>query len=407
MEEKIMNRWIVVLGALMVQICLGALYIWSVFKVPLMQHFQWEALAVNKAFAINAMMGATVGLVAGRIQDKIGPRWVTTAGGILMALGMILTSRINTIPQLYISFGLICGLGLGFGYIAPLATCVKWFPDKKGLISGLAIAGFGLGAVIFGPLATYFKGVLGLMPTFAYLGIIYGVFIVGGAQLLRLPPPGYKPLGWEPLLTTSSGTGENDFKTSEILKTPQFYLLCISFFFGAAAGMMIIANAVPIATLQGLTGALATSAVIILSLFNAAGRIIWGAASDRLGRTTVLKILFLVCGVTMLSLKMLSGPGILIGIGLVGFCFGGFLTTYPAITADYFGTKYYGSNYSILFFCYGLGALSGPILYDWIKNPIPGQLSAVPMAVSGIACLVGMVLVFLLKPPAEKNEVRL
>lgn len=399
MAEKAANRWIVVLGALMIQICLGALYIWSVFKVPLIQQFGWEAASVSLAFSINVLVGAVSFVFAGRLQDVYGPRWVATTGGVLLALGMVLLSRINSITQLYITFGLIAGMGISFGYVCPLATCVKWFPDKKGFMTGLAVAGFGLGATLFTPIANYLKSTVGLMPTFAYLGITYGVFVVIGAQLLKVPPPGYRPAGWNPPVTVTGETMGTDFTTRGMLKTTQFYLMWVAYLFGTAAGLMIIANAMPIATVQGLTGALAASAVMIISLFNAAGRIIWGTISDRLGRTKVLKIIFLICGVTMLSLKMLTGIMILIGVALVGFCFGGFLAVYPSLTADYFGTKSYGANYGCIFLAYGTGAVAGPMLYDLIKSPVPGMLSSTPMVVSGVACLIGLVLMFILKPP--------
>jgi len=401
LSEKTVNRWLIVAGALLIQVCLGAVYIWSVFKAPLMKQFGWEAASTSFTFSITILVFAATTIFAGKIQDKIGPRWVATAGGLLYALGLILASKTTTIAWLYVTFGVIGGIGIGSGYVCPLATCVKWFPDKKGLITGLAVAGFGLGGMIFTPVANALKDSVGLLNSFAYLGVIYGVCVILGAQILQNPPAGYKPAGWNPPAPASGKTGAAaDFTTGEMVKTIQFYVIWISYLFGAAAGLMIIANALPIAKAQGLGEALAASAVMTVALFNAAGRIMWGVVSDKLGRTKTLMLIFLICGLTMLSLKLLTGTMILIGVSLVGFCFGGFLAVYPSLTADYYGTKSYGMNYGMIFLSYGVGAVAGPLLYDMMKSPVPGQLSATPLMISGILCLVGLALVFTLKAPS-------
>lgn len=405
MSDKTINRWFIVAGALLIQVCLGAVYIWSVFKAPLMAEFGWSAAATNFTFSLTILVFSATTIFAGKIQDKIGPRWVATAGGLLYAIGLILASQTSSsIAWMYISFGIIGGIGIGSGYVCPLATCVKWFPDKKGLITGLAVAGFGLGGMVFTPVANALMNSVGLMNAFIYLGIIYGICVIIGAQILQNPPEGYKPAGWNPPASASGKAGAtSDYTTGEMVKTPQFYLMWISFFFGSAAGLMIIANALPIAEAQGLSAALAASAVMIVALFNAAGRITWGVISDKLGRTKTLMIIFLICGVTMLCLKMLTGVAILVGVSLVGFCFGGFLAVYPSLTADYYGTKSYGMNYGMVFISYGFGAVAGPLLYDSI-SPVAGQLSATPLMLSGVLCLISLALVFLIKPPSLSSR---
>lgn len=405
MAEKTINRWIIVAGALLIQVCLGAVYIWSVFKLPLMEKFGWEAAATSFTFSLTILVFSATTIVAGKIQDKIGPRWVATAGGLLYALGLILASKVSSIGMLYVTFGIIGGIGIGAGYVCPLATCVKWFPDKKGLITGLAVAGFGLGGMVFAPVANALKDSVGLMESFAYLGVIYGVCVVLGAQLLQNPPAGYKPAGWNPPAPVSGKAAvATDYTTGEMVKTPQFYTMWVSYLFGSAAGLMVIANALPIAKAQGLSAALAASAVMIVALFNAAGRITWGVVSDKLGRTKTLMAIFLICGITMLCLKMLTGVMILVGVSVVGFCFGGFLAVYPSLTADYFGTKSYGMNYGMVFISYGFGAVAGPMLYDMMKSPVAGQLSATPLLISGILCLVGLALVFTLRAPSLSSR---
>ena len=401
MSEKVMNRWLVVVGALLIQVALGAVYIWSVFKAPLMKLFNWDAASTSLTYSITILMFAIGTIIFGKLQDKIGPKKVASLGGIMLAVGLLLASRTTSVVWLYISFGVIGGLGIGAGYVCPLATCVKWFPDKKGLITGLAVAGFGGGALVFTPIAKSFITNYGILNTFAYLGIIFGVCVVLGAQFLKNPPPGYKPAGWNPPAPVSGKATGLDFSTGEMLKTPAFYLIWVSYLFGAAAGLMIIANALPIAQAQGISEALAVSAVMIVSVFNSAGRLLWGTVSDKIGRIKTLMLIFVICGITMIGLKMLTGTLILVGVSLVGFCFGGFLALYPSLTADFFGTKFLGMNYGSVFMAYGIAGVGGPMLYDMMKSPVAGQLSAMPFIISGALCFVSLILILMAKPPVK------
>lgn len=396
-----MNRWLVVVGALLIQVALGAVYIWSVFKGPLMKQFKWDAVSTNLTLSITLLTFAVGTVVFGKLQDKIGPTKVATLGGILLVVGFLLASKTTSVGWLYLTYGVLGGAGIGAGYVCPLATCVKWFPDKKGLISGLAVAGFGAGGLVFAPVAKNLIAQVGILNTFAYLGVILGACVIIGAQLLKNPPPGYKPAGWNPPAPVAGKAAAEDFTTGEMVKTPQFFLIWVSYLFGAAAGLMIIGNASPIAQAQGLSVAAATSAVMALSVFNSVGRILWGMVSDKLGRTKTLMVLFVICGITMLGLKMLTGTSIIYGVCLIGLCFGGFLAVYPSLTADYFGTKNMGMNYGSVFMAYGIAGVGGPMLYDLMKSPVAGQLSATPLMISGILCFVSLVLMFLVKPPVK------
>jgi MFS transporter, OFA family, oxalate/formate antiporter len=396
-----MNRWLVVVGALLVQVALGSIYIWSVFKGPLMTKFKWDAASTNLTLSITLLVFAIGTVVFGKLQDKIGPTKVASLGGILLIVGLYLASKTTSVGWLYLSFGVLGGAGIGAGYVCPLATCVKWFPDKKGLISGLAVAGFGAGGLVFAPVAKNFIAQYGILDTFAYLGAILGVIVIIGAQFLKNPPPGYKPAGWNPPAPVAGKAAARDFATGEMVKTPQFYLIWVSYLFGAAAGLMIIGNASPIAQAQGVSVALATTGVMAISVCNSIGRILWGLTSDKLGRTKTLMVLFVISGITMLCLKFLTGFSILYGISLIGFCFGGFLAVYPSLTADFFGTKNMGMNYGSVFMAYGIAGVGGPMLYDLMKSTVPGQLSATPLMISGVLCFVGLVLMFLVKPPVK------
>jgi OFA family oxalate/formate antiporter-like MFS transporter len=397
-----MNRWLVVVGALLIQIALGAVYIWSVFKAPLMKLFKWDAASTSLTYSITILMFAIGTIIFGKLQDKIGPTKVASLGGIMLAAGLILSKYTTSVTWLYISFGVIGGLGIGAGYVCPLATCVKWFPDKKGLITGLAVAGFGGGALVFTPIAKSFITNYGILNTFMYLGIIFGICVIVGAQFLKNPPAGYKPAGWNPPAPAAGvKVARMDYSTGQMMGTAPFYLIWISYLFGAAAGLMIIANALPIAVAQGLSEALAVSAVMIVSVFNSLGRLLWGTVSDKLGRIKTLMLIFIICGITMICLKLLTGTLILVGVSLVGFCFGGFLAVYPSLTADYFGTKFLGMNYGTVFLAYGIAGVGGPMLYDMMKSPVAGQLSSTPFIISGVLCFVSLVLILMAKAPVK------
>lgn len=458
-EKKVMNRWWVIVGAIIIQISLGAVYIWSVFQTPLKAYFpSWSetdvtlpAQAVLAAFALAVIFG-------GRIQDKLGPRKVATAGGIILGLGLILARFAGGFESgaalywLIATFAVMGGIGIGAAYVCPIATCVKWFPDKRGLITGLAVAGFGAGAFFFAPLAKalisggaykLFNAALfelpkiGVFNTFMALGVIFLIAVVAGAQFLKNPPAGYVPAGWTPPQTKQNNTaGKIDYTPTEMLKTPVFWLLWITYFAGCAAGLQVIMKASPlwqsfnIGTMTppvsepdfNAISAAAAMGVSILAIFNSLGRILWGKASDVIGRKTTLAIMFALCGAIMLSLDMMrSYPLYLTGISIVGLCFGGYLALYPAVTADFFGTKHIGVNYGWLFSAYGAGGIAGPYLaaklmkvvkeVPYLAKDLSGSLVEKTFAVgnykpafiaAGIACIVAAVITTQLKPHKPK-----
>ena len=401
MEGKAGNRWIVVLGAVMIQLCLGAVYIWSLFNQPLIDKYGWDKAGVVMTFSITIFVFALSTIVAGRIQDKIGPRWVATAGGILLGLGMFLASKATTLTQMYLFYGVIGGAGIGAAYVCPLATCVKWFPDMRGLISGIAVAGFGMGGMLFKPIANSLLASVGVSATFMYLGIIYMTFVVLGAQLLKVPPAGYCPPGWTPPVTTAATGGAMDFTPGQMLGTPQFYFIWLMYLFGAMAGLMVIGFAKDIGTtLVGLDPLVAANAVVIISLFNAAGRIIWGTLSDKIDRTVSLMAMYVLAAGAMLykSKASMSYVTFLGACSIIGFCFGGFLALFPSLTADYYGTKNLGTNYGIVFMAYGVAAIAGPRL----GAAVPFNTA---FMIAGIMCIVALGLTLLVKPPKIKEAV--
>lgn len=443
-EEKKFNRWLVVVGALLIQISLGAIYIYSVFKPALKDKFpDWSATDLALPSQLVLAFFALSMIIFGRIQDKLGPRKIATLGGILLGVGLIIASFANSLFLFVLGFSIIGGIGIGAAYVCPIATCVKWFPDMRGLITGLAVAGFGAGALVFTPVAKSLIASQGIMTTFLYLGIIFLIAVVIGAQFMINPPAGYKPEGWNPPTPTNTPSGaaqKVDFTWQEMLKTAQFWLLWLTYFAGCTAGLMIIMNATNVWQSFSLLSIFnnspiskdtysdiitkGASAVIIVSILNAIGRIAWGKISDSIGRKPTLMIMFIYSGIIMFLLQFFKSYGLyLFGVGSIGFCFGGFLALYPAVTADFFGTKNVGANYGWMFSAYGVGGLFGPWLAPKlmeIVQKVPYEMAdksgaivqktyeagnyTTAFIISGVLCIISAVLIVILKAPKVEES---
>ncbi|HYZ83048.1 MAG TPA: OFA family MFS transporter, partial [Bryobacteraceae bacterium] len=291
-EYKGISRWWRVAGALSMNMALGTLYGWSVFVAPLEKQFGWKRAETSTVFTVAVIVFALSFVLAGRIQDRWGPLPCSLAGGILVSLGFYLCAYTTSLEYLYLCFGVIGGLGNGFGYATPIPVMAKWFPDKRGLAVGLAVGGYGAGSAIFGPLAqlklipTY-----GLPATFQILGLSFLVMTVAGALLLRNPPAGYRPPGWSPA-EVRSGAPAREFTPGEMLRTRTFYFMWIAYALGCSAGLMVISQLVPFATSVGIAaGALSTMTLVVGAVGNASGRILSGWMSDRLGRINVLRVM--------------------------------------------------------------------------------------------------------------------
>ncbi|MGO4889272.1 OFA family MFS transporter [Anaerobacillus sp. MEB173] len=385
-----MNRWLVVLGAIIIQINLGAVYAWSLFNQPLIDKFGWDREAVVVTFSLTIAVFALTTIFAGRLQDKIGPRWVATIGGGLLGLGLILSSQATTLFQLYFYYGVIGGIGIGMTYVCPLSACVKWFPDKRGFISGVAVAGFGLGGLIYKPIIGYFITQTGVSSSFLYLGMIYPISVIAGAQLLKNPPALAAKESSSSMLHTAT-----DFSTKQMLKTHQFYMLWVMFLFGSMSGLMVISFAVDIGVeLVHLDLEKAANAVMVIALFNAAGRIVLGKISDQFGRKNTLMVIFGLTALVMFYMGsgMLNYPMFLLSVSLIGFCFGGFLAIFPSVTADYYGTTNIGTNYGFMYQAYGISAFAGP----FIIKVIPFTQA---FFLSGVICILAIIMAKFVQVP--------
>ncbi len=403
MNNKGFNRWLIMVGAIIIQLCLGAIYAWSVFRKPL----QGEPLKLTPTqatlpFALVLISFAIATIIGGRWQDKKGPRLVATVGGILLGLGLILSGLLKTFPGIVVSYGIISGIGIGLAYVCPISTGVKWFPDMRGLITGISVAGFGAGALIVAPVARALIDSVNVFNTFVILGIVFIILVIIGAQILRNPPEGYRPEGWTP--PPSSTATAYGYTPGEMLATGSFYLIWLIYFFGCATGLMIIGQTSPIGQeLAKVSKETAALAVSTLAIFNALGRIFWGKISDSFGRMKTLLLIFLICGVAVLlyNLIPLFTFYYWIGISLVGLCFGGYLAVFPAVTADFYGTKNVGVNYGLVFTAYGIGGLLGNIFAPQVLERTKSYNLA--FWVAGLLCLIGMLITLIIKQPKNKE----
>lgn len=413
--EKTMNRWLVALGALVIQLCLGAIYAWSVFTPHLKKApFNFSATQTQVVFSVGLATFAIVMVLAGRWQAKIGPRRVALAGGLLLGLGYILAKFIGgSFLGQVLAIGLIGGAGIGLAYVCPIAVGMKWFPDKKGLITGLAVAGFGFGALIWIKLASTWGHLiekLGVLDVFGLYGIIFLIAVSLGSIVMINPPAGYKPKGWnppEPKVTGNKVTGQLNLLPDQMLKTPQFYMLWSIFIFSGMAGLMTI-GIIQLFGIDALKGSghseaeaaaiAGTAMAVFYSLANGIGRIVWGAVSDRLGRKRSITIMTASQGVMMLLFFWMGGTPALLFLGatIIGFNFGGNFALFPTATADFFGPAHLGQNYGWVFTAYGVGGIVGPIMAGIFRDNgswLPAFL------ISGVLCLVATGIALSLRPP--------
>jgi OFA family oxalate/formate antiporter-like MFS transporter len=394
-----------VAAALVLQLCLGVLYAWSVFRAPLMKQFGWTVKEAGYPLMASFFFFAVGMIVAGRWQDKAGPRKVAIFGGVLLAAGCFLAGAIGqTVGGMVFAYGILGGLGVGFAYVTPIATCIKWFPDMRGTITGLAVFGFGAGTLVFGPLINKLIGSIGLSQTFYAVGAIMLVCVCGAGSFFKVPPAGYKPAGWNPPTPSATTATKADWTPNEIIGNSQFWVLWIIYLFGAGAGLMIIGQAVPIGLeVAKLDRAVAAGGLGTMALLNGLGRLVHGSISDKIGRKNTVILCF--CEYLVAFMLLLPNADTftkwLVGICIVGFSYGGYLAVMPSITADYFGTKSLGANYGYLFTAWGIAGVSGPFMIDAVKTSTGSFTNA--MYYISAACVAGIVLVFVSKKPEFKG----
>ena len=410
-NKKVMNRGLVVVGAILIQLALGAIYAWSVFT-PSLTSEGWAKADTQWVFAIGLASFAVFMVFSGKRLNTVGPQKLTILGGLILGLGYILAGLFGgtNFTALLLLIGLVGGAGIGIAYVVPIAVGMRWFPDKKGMITGLAVAGFGFGAMLWVKLAGSWGHLIenmGLSTTFIIYGVAFAFMVIVGGMWMKFPPAGWKPEGYEAdNAVTTETKEEKEFTSGQMLGKVQFYLIFFTFVVSAGAGLMSIGlmKLYPMEALQanGLT-ALEASAIagtamaVFFSLANGIGRIVWGMLSDKLGRKTSIIIMTATQGILVIMFTYMAGSEILLYLGatLIGFNFGGNFALFPTITADTFGAKNVGQNYPFVFLAYGVGGIAGPIL-----GGMMGDIGNFPMAftISGVAVLVGTVLMLMVKP---------
>ena len=396
-------RWRVVLGGILSNFCAGMLYSWSIYVNPLMDAHKWERGAVSLAMSIATLVIPISMIPAAKILAKKGPTKTALIGTIFLVLGLAIAGLTASLPLLYLGFGVFGGIGVGFIYGTPIATCVKWFPDKKGLISGLAVGGFGLGSIVFAPICTSVIASLGPNTTFLIQGAITLVGMIIAAPLMKAAPDGFKPEGWNPPVATAASGASHDYTSAEMLKTKQYWFLLIMYLFANMSGLMVIGHASPIAqAVAGLTAAQAGAIVSVLSIANTAGRFMSGALCDKLGAKRVVTIIYIVNAVLLVALQFLTNfATIALGIGGLAVCFGAMMGAYPSLVVDYFGVKYSGPNYARIFLAYGIGGIIGPQLAVRVVAATGGYTLA--FVIIGASCIIGAVMSIISKKPVYKG----
>lgn len=390
------NRWLIVLGTIIVQMGLGTIYTWSLFNQPLVEKFNWQLSSVAITFSITSFALAISTLFAGRLQDKWGIRRLIGSAGIILGIGLMLTSQISSIWMLYILAGAVVGFADGTAYITSLSNLIKWFPERKGLISGVSVGAYGTGSLLF----KYINGSLiqsvGVSQAFLYWGIIVMAMVVGGSFLV-------KEAKIKDTTHSAAESKQKDYTVKEMLKTKEAYMLFIIFFTACMSGLYLIGIVKDIGvSLAGLDRTTAANAVALVAIFNTCGRIILGALSDKVGRLKVVSgaLLVTAAAVTVLSFTSLNYGTFFACVAGIAFCFGGNITIFPAIVADFFGLKNQSKNYGVIYQGFGFGALFGAFIAAALGGFVP------TFTLIAVLNIISLLIAMIIKAPGQGTSKR-
>jgi OFA family oxalate/formate antiporter-like MFS transporter len=398
-----LERWWIALAGILLQMALGAVYAWSVFRVPLAKQFNWTISEVTLTFTIAIMVLGFASFFGGLWLKRVGPRVVAMTGGALYGLGVFLASFSNQgLWWLYLTYGVIGGIGLGFAYIVPISVLVKWFPDRRGLMTGIAVGGFGAGALVTAPAATRLIQSVGVLQTFAYLGIAFFIVSVAAGYFMQNPPDGWKPEGWTPKEKQLVQKAARDFTLGEALKTWQWWALWLLLFLNTSAGISIISQEAPMfQEFAKATAIVAAGMVGVVSIGNALGRVFWAWISDTIGRRTTFAVMFILQIALFWILPSLHSVAAVSVISfIILMCYGGGFGTMPAFTADYFGSANVGSIYGLILTAWGFASAFGPLLIAHMRQST-GTYSSGLHTIALVMAL-SVVLPLLVRPPAPQ-----
>ncbi|GGA81070.1 L-lactate MFS transporter [Ornithinibacillus halotolerans] len=376
--EKVKNRWLIAASALGVHLSIGSAYAWSVFTNPMIDTYGWTQTQVSTAFSIAIFFLGFSAAFMGRFVEKNGPRKSSMLAALFFGIGVAgsgIATMLESLILLYLFYGVIGGMGLGIGYISPVSTLVKWFPDRRGLATGLAIMGFGFAAMLSGPAIEALIGLVGISNTFFILGSIYFLVMTASAQYLSPPPEGWVPKGF--VVKQEAGRTKvkirpdlSQLTANEAIKTRRFWMLWFMLFINVTCGIAILAVASPMAQeITGMTAVAAAAMVGVLGLFNGGGRIGWASLSDYIGRPNVYTAFFLIQVIAFAILPFASNP-ILFQVLLFAIltCYGGGFSSIPAYIGDLFGTKQLGAIHGYILTAWAMAGVVGPILLSLIYD---------------------------------------
>ncbi|MGE7876698.1 L-lactate MFS transporter [Peribacillus muralis] len=395
MPDQRVNKGLIVFGTVIIQIGLGTIYTWSLFNQPLADKFGWKLSSVAITFSITSFALAVATLFAGRLQEKWGLRSLVAIAGIVLGAGLIASSFVSSLLVLYITAGVVVGFADGLAYITSLSNLIKWFPERKGLISGISVSAYGLGSLLFKYINTWLLNNVGVSQTFMYWGIIVMAMVLIGSRFVREAP---EPAGTD----ASSLSNSNNYTVKEMMRTKEVYLLFVMFFTACMSGLYLISIAKDVGVqLAGLDAVTAANAVAMIAIFNTIGRLILGALSDKISRMKVIAFSFLVTAAAVLVLTFgnISYALFFTSVAGIAFCFGGNITVFPAIVGDFFGLKNHSKNYSIVYQGFGLGALSGSFIAAIINGFRPTFM------IIAVLCVVSFIIALRVRPPnASKGK---
>lgn len=399
------NRWSIAAAGVCLQMSLGAAYAWSVFRIPLSREFGWTISQVTATFTISWFFLGCAAVVGGLWLNHTSPRIVAMTGGFLWGLGVFLASfSAHKLWWLYLAYGVLGGTGLGLGYIVPISILVKWFPDRRGLITGIAVAGFGSGSLISAPVAHQLIERVGPLRTFAYLGVAYAVIAVTAASFMQAPPHGWKPEGWTPTASQISQRCDRDYTLGEALGKWQWWALCLLLCINTMAGLSIVSQAAPIFQEMGKASAAAAAGLVgIISIGNGLGRIFWAWISDLTTRKTAYFLMYVVEAVLFWTYHNISSIAVLaVATFILVMCYGGAYGITPAFAADYFGPRHVGSIFGLMMLPWAFASAFGPSLFAYLRQTT-GTYSQGLYVIAGLMT-VSLVLPALVSPPRSRSD---
>ncbi|CNE09479.1 OFA family MFS transporter [Yersinia nurmii] len=391
MSSKPVNRWLIVVGTIIVQMGLGTIYTWSLFNQPLGEKFSWSLGAVATTFSITSFSLAIATLFAGRLQERFGIRNLTLISGLILGLGLIASSFATSLGMIYLLAGVVVGFADGTAYITTLSNLIKWFPERKGLIAGISVGAFGTGSLLFKYVNASLIANQGVSLAFFYWGLIVMALVGVGSLLLK-----EKVSAPQSANVQQASQNGRDFSVKEMLAVKESYFLFIIFFTACMSGLYLIGIVKDLGVeLAGMDLATAANTVSAIAIFNTAGRIILGALSDKVGRLRVITFTLLVTtlAVCVLSFVPLTHALFFLCVGAIAFCFGGNITVFPAIVGDFFGLKNHSKNYGIIYQGFGLGALAG----SFIAARLGGFHAT--FIVIAVMSVLSLLLTLIIKPP--------